>query len=522
VGYAQHSAARGPIDLPLQNAENKDAQTVFPVSMNPWVQFGELECSAGAAATLTNMPDAVRDTLLQASSLLYLFRSLAVAQAPEQKRTLELHIIRLINDVSGTDGGFVVLAQPGTQLMDAICEREFPLLDRIARRATAEGIFHDEGITAGPLYIRGTVEGVIGLMGQECIDVLGAVISLASTALESAREMEDLRDENVALRTGGVATPEFGILGDSPLIRNLRTMIERVAPRDASVLVLGESGTGKELIARALHAYSARVSRPFVAINCATLTESLLESELFGHERGAFTGAIDRKKGKLECADGGTVFLDEIGELAVSLQGRLLRVLQERSFERVGGTDTISVDIRLVAATNRDLSAEVKRGDFRSDLYHRLSVVTLRSPPLRDRGGDISLLARRFLELAAARCRRRIAGITQETELCLERYPWPGNVRELQNAIEHAAIMGRTEWIEPEDLPESVLDATVPAELPTAYHTALGETKRECVIRAWNDANRNHDEAARILGMHPNSLRRLIRNLRLRDTLARK
>jgi two-component system response regulator HydG len=285
--------------------------------------------------------------------------------------------------------------------------------------------------------------------------------------------------------------------------------------------VLGESGTGKELVARAIHDLSPRAHRPFVAINCAALSESLLESELFGHERGAFTGAIAQKKGKLEMAEGGTVFLDEVGELAPGLQAKLLRVLQERTFERVGGTHTIALDIRLIAATNRDLASEEKRGGFRLDLYHRLNVVALKTPPLRERGEDILLLARSFLETAAARCRRRVAGIKAETEKILIRYPWPGNVRELQNAIEHAVILGTSECILPEDLPESVLAAIAPADLPGVYHAALGETRRDCIIRAWQEAGGDHNEAARILGMHPNSLRRLIRHLGLRETLAK-
>jgi Nif-specific regulatory protein len=296
-------------------------------------------------------------------------------------------------------------------------------------------------------------------------------------------------------------------------------LIGHVAPQEATVLVLGETGTGKELVARAIHALSPRAQRPFVAINCAALSETLLESELFGHERGAFTGAVAQKKGKLEVAEGGSVFLDEIGELAPALQAKLLRVLQERTFERVGGTHTIPLDIRLIAATNRDLAAEAKRSAFRLDLYHRLNVVPLKTPPLRERAEDIALLARRFLEVSAARCRRRLAGIAPETEGILIRYAWPGNVRELQNAIEHAVILGTSDWILPEDLPETVLEGIAPADLASAYHAALGETRRDCIVRAWREAGGDHNEAARILGMHPNSLRRLVRLLGLRETL---
>jgi len=287
------------------------------------------------------------------------------------------------------------------------------------------------------------------------------------------------------------------------------------------VLVLGESGTGKELVARAIHAGSPRQGRPFIAINCAALSETLLESELFGHERGAFTGAVAQKKGKLEMAEGGSVFLDEVGELAPSLQAKLLRVLQERTFERVGGTHTIPLDIRLIAATNRDLGAEAKRGNFRLDLYHRLSVVPLKTPPLRDRAEDIPLLAHRFLEAAAARCRRRVAGLAPATENLLLGYSWPGNVRELQNAIEHAVILGTADWIQPEDLPETVIEGIAPADLPSAYQAVLGETRRDVIVRAWRTAGGDHNQAARALGMHPNSLRRLIRLMGLREMLSK-
>jgi Nif-specific regulatory protein len=358
-------------------------------------------------------------------------------------------------------------------------------------------------------------------MGGDCSEVLGALLTLASAALESAREFEELRVENIVLKAQ-TTLDHSGIVGESTGIRHLKKLIDRVAPQDASVLVLGESGTGKELVAHAIHTQSKRAKRLFVAINCAALSETLLESELFGHERGAFTGAVALKKGKLEMAQGGTVFLDEIGELAPGLQAKLLRVLQERTFERVGGTRTMPLDIRLVAATNRDLGAEARQGKFRLDLYHRLNVITLKVPPLRERAEDIPVLAAHFLSLAAARCGRRIAGLAEESSRCLVRYSWPGNVRELQNAIEHAAILGSSEWLMPEDLPETVLEAADPADLASPYQSALGEARRDCVIRAWEEAKGDHDAAARILGMHPNSLRRLIRHLQLREVLGRR
>src|SRR5580704_13330315 len=467
------------------------------------------------------MPEAVRDTLLKASTMIYLFRAMTAAEAVAQKREVELHIISLVNDVSGTDGGFVVLAQPGKPLAECARERDFPGLEAIVGRVCAEGIVHQDELTAGPLHVRNQIEGVLGVMGADCSEVLGALLTLASAALESARETEELRAENIILKAQ-TAVDDSGIVGESPGIVHLKKLIDRVAPQDASVLILGESGTGKELVAHAIHTQSKRAKRLFVAINCAALSETLLESDLFGHERGAFTGAVALKKGKLEMAEGGTVFLDEIGELAPGLQAKLLRVLQERNFERVGGTQTLPLDIRLLAATNRDLSAEATRGHFRLDLFHRLNVIALKAPPLRERIEDVPLLAAHFLKLAGARCGRRLAGATEECLHCLMRYPWPGNIRELQNAIEHAAILGSSEWLKPEDLPETVLEAADPADLASPYHAALGEARRECVIRAWNEAGGDHDAAAHILGMHPNSLRRLIRHLGLKETLAPK
>jgi Nif-specific regulatory protein len=249
------------------------------------------------------------------------------------------------------------------------------------------------------------------------------------------------------------------------------------------------------------------------------LTPALLESELFGHEKGAFTDAVAQKKGKLELAGGGTVFLDEIGELAPELQAKLLRVLQQREFERVGGTKTLHLDVRLIAATNRDLAAEVKRRAFREDLYHRLNVVALRTPPLREHREDIPELARHFLARASARCGRHVAEISPEAERYLVAYNWPGNVRELENLIERAVVLGESDQIRPEDLPESVVEAAGPAELTGGFQISVGEAKREAILRAWTEACGDYKAAAAQLGLHPNSLLRLVRNLGLRDLL---
>jgi Nif-specific regulatory protein len=288
------------------------------------------------------------------------------------------------------------------------------------------------------------------------------------------------------------------------------------------VLLLGESGTGKELAARSIHRASPRARRPFVAINCATLSETLLESELFGHERGAFTGAVERKTGKLEAADSGTLFLDEIGELSPPLQAKLLRVLQEREFERLGSTRTIRVDVRVIAATNRDLETALREGGFREDLYYRLNVIRLTLPPLRDRREDVPLLASHFAARFSRKLGRQVAGFTPEARACLLRYPWPGNIRELANAVERALVLGEDDLIRPEDLPEAVLESAPErgGRVPVArYHDAVNESKKRLILSAVEQAQGNVTRAAETLGLHPNYLHRLISNLGLRERI---
>jgi transcriptional regulator with PAS, ATPase and Fis domain len=287
--------------------------------------------------------------------------------------------------------------------------------------------------------------------------------------------------------------------------------------------------SGKELAARSLHAASRRAAGPFVAINCATLSETLLESELFGHEKGAFTGAVAKKIGKLEVADSGTVFLDEVGEVPLSLQAKLLRALEEREFERVGGTRPIKVDVRLVAATHRDLEKAIREGNFREDLYYRLNVISVTLPPLRERQGDLPLLADHFVRLFSRRVGRPVSGLSPAALGCLVRYPWPGNVRELANAIERAVVLGEGDEIHPEDFPESLLES---APLTTdggdggggagggpipLFHDELNRTKRRLIADALERAGGNVTRAAETLGLHPNYLHRLIRNLGLRE-----
>ncbi|WP_243367735.1 sigma-54 interaction domain-containing protein [Fundidesulfovibrio soli] len=258
-----------------------------------------------------------------------------------------------------------------------------------------------------------------------------------------------------------------GIIGKSQVLGGVFAMLAKVAPTDSTVLVTGESGTGKELLVRALHANSRRTGKPFVPVNCGAIPKELLESELFGHEKGAFTHAIRNRAGRFELADGGTIFLDEIGEMDLSLQVKILRVLQEKEFERVGATKTMKVDVRIVAATNRDLEAEVAAGRFREDLFYRLNVIPMHLPPLRERGDDILLLAEAFLKRFCEHKGRKTLGIPSETKDMFLRYPWPGNVRELENFMERLSILCEHDQILPEDLPRKIWDAVgkaVPAK----------------------------------------------------------
>jgi transcriptional regulator with GAF, ATPase, and Fis domain len=353
---------------------------------------------------------------------------------------------------------------------------------------------------------------------QDHLQLVTAIAGISAVALENARRLQWLEQENQRLTRE--MNSERSMLGESAAMKEVFKFLARVSSTDATVLIGGESGTGKELAARAIHRNSSRSAKPFVAINCAAIPDTLLESELFGYEKGAFTGANAQKKGKFETASGGTVFLDEIGELAPALQVKLLRVLQEREFERVGGTRPIAVDMRLIAASNRDLHEAVLTGSFRRDLYYRLNVVSVVMPALRDRKDDIPVLARYFVEKQSAKCRIRPKEISSEAMACLMNYDWPGNVRELENAIERALVLGSSDVILPEDLPEPLLEAEVPPGVATAkYHAAVKETKKQLILNALEEAKGNYTEAARILGVHPNYLHRLIRNLDLKESL---
>ena len=421
---------------------------------------------------------------------------------------------------------------------------DFPASRTIVNRVLGEGvailsndIHHEEdyqdvvslvvsktrSVLAVPLEAFGDRLGVLYLdaesgahFDQGHLELLTALGNVAALGIENVRHFEWLRGEN--RRLSEELDVEHNMIGESGALAEVVQFVKRVAPRDSTVLISGESGTGKELVARAIHKNSLRAQKTFMAINCAALTETLLESELFGHEKGAFTGAVVQKRGRLETADGGTVFLDEMGEMAPLLQAKLLRVLQEREFERVGGTKTIRVDIRVIAATNRDLKEMVRLGTFRQDLYYRLNVVSIRTPALRERKEDIPLLAGYFAAKYAERMKRKISGISPKAHRLLANYDWPGNVRELENAIERAVVLGATDVIHPEDLPDLMVD---PGPVDdggsgSLLDHAVRQAKVQVIERALEQAGFNQVEAARLLGVHSVHLSRLIKTLNIK------
>ena len=353
----------------------------------------------------------------------------------------------------------------------------------------------------------GTIEQAVEAMKEGAYDFITKPVSRVNIERIVARALEhhNLLDENRALREQLKGMREEGkVIGSSPAMRRTLDLVAQVSPSSATILILGESGTGKEVIAEAIHSLSPRANKPLLKVNCAALPETLLESELFGYEKGAFTGALSRKEGRFEIAHGGTLFLDEIGDLSPTTQVKLLRVLQEGEFERVGGTRTIKVDVRLVTATHRDLLQAVQEGKFREDLYYRINVITIPIPPLRERRKDIPLLAHHFLEMYNRRNGKALSGFTLEAMKALSRHHWPGNVRELENIVERAVILSRHSIIGMEDLPreiggkeESFLEQslTVPIGVP------LQEVERRLIEETLRRTKGDKTLAARLLGI---------------------
>ena len=329
--------------------------------------------------------------------------------------------------------------------------------------------------------------------------------------VRQALDHKRMLEENSTIRERvPPSNPLNNIQGKSPALVAVYKLIARVAPTDSTVLIQGESGTGKELIARAIHANSLRKDGPFVAVDCGTLAETLLESELFGHERGAFTGAISRKKGLMESAQRGTCFLDEIGDISATLQGKLLRVLQEHEIRYVGGVDSIPVDVRIVAATNKNLKALVKEGKFREDLFYRLNVVNISLPALRDRPQDIPVLVDFFLQKYGKTASKHVTGISSQAMAIIMQYHWPGNVRELEHTIEHAIVMTGQSTIMPQDLPEAISAPTATKAAANGWKT-LEQLEREHILRVLEAYQGDEEQAAKILGVHRKTIQRKLK-----------
>jgi Nif-specific regulatory protein len=497
---------------------------------------------ATMAIDRSGMPAGAPGMGRMARDLSAFFKIANVINSTSDPFAMQHELLALISEVIPAAQGAIVLQAasneddwpPCTWNRDELAPQELVIRQELVQQATWErcAVFTSaadpaadptaEHVLCVPLAAVERTLGVIYLSApassppfkEEHAYFLSSVSRIAAVTLESLFKMDSLRAENERLRVEVKA--DATLIGESRPMQRVAEFITRVAKGDSTVLIRGESGTGKELIARAIHAGGLRPNKPFVAINCAAIPEALLESELFGHEKGAFTGAVAVRKGKFEIAEDGTLFLDEIGEMAPLLQAKLLRVLQQREFERLGGTRLLPFNARVVAATNKNLETAIKAGEFRQDLYYRLNVISVASPPLRERRDDIPMLALYFANKYAARCKRGFKGIAAEARALLLQYSWPGNVRELENAIEHAIVMGLTDEILPEDLPDALLEEESPEVVAARYHHTLNQTKKQLVLTALDEAKGSPADAARLLGIHPKYLHRLIRNLNLK------
>ena len=367
----------------------------------------------------------------------------------------------------------------------------------------------------------GTIEAAVEAMRNGAVDFLTKPLNLDRLFILIKRAFSnlDLRDQNAALRRELAELKRQSgynkIIGKSERMVRLMDTVKQVADATASVLVTGESGVGKELVADAMHHLSSRASGPFIKVSCASFAETLLEDELFGHEKGAFSGAVSARKGRFELAHSGTLFLDEIGEISQSTQVKLLRVLQERQFERLGGEKTLTVDVRLVAATNRDLRAEVDAGRFREDLYYRLNVIHLEVPPLRERKEDIPLLMSHFLEMYNERNKRRVEGFSQRAKAAMLAYDWPGNIRELGNCVESAVVLAGDSIIDLDDLPAVVKNASSEERVVIPVGTSMEQAEKALILATIASCGGNKSKAADMLGVARKTLHRKVQEYKL-------
>ena len=366
----------------------------------------------------------------------------------------------------------------------------------------------------------GTIETAVQAMHEGAYDFVTKPVNLDRLSLLVKRALgnRELALQHRAMQEELEKQRGFkDIIGKSQVMRKVFDVVQQVAPTRASVLITGESGVGKELVANAIHASSPRKDQPFIRVHCAALSESLLESELFGHEKGSFTGAVARKRGRFELANTGSIFMDEIGEINQAVQIKILRVLQEKSFERVGGEDTLEVDVRIISATNRDLKKEIEAGTFREDLFYRLNVVNIHVPPLRERKEDIPLLVAAFIQEFSTENGKAVEGIDPRARSLLYRYSWPGNIRELRNSIESAVVMSKGRIIQPEDLPPSITDTDDSEIVRVPLGSSMDNVERQ-VIEATLLANKgNKSKTAEILGIGRKTLHRKIQEYAIND-----
>ncbi len=429
----------------------------------------------------------------------------------------------MLEALLGKWGYRVQSAVNGVEAVEKVREGPFDVVLMDIRMPDMDGITALKGIKsynpAVPVVLMtaySAVESAVEALKSGAYDYLIKPLDFDVLKLTLSRTLEHsrLKVENFQLRA---ETRNRAIVGNSPAVCRMLEMIETVAPSDATVLIIGKSGTGKELVARSIHELSSRASGPWVAVNCAALSENLLESELFGHEKGAFTGADKRREGRFLQASGGTLFLDEIGEIPLQMQVKLLRALQQREIQRVGSDETISVDVRIVAATNRDLREEIRAGRFREDLYYRLNVVSIAVPSLAERREDIPLLAQHFLHIHGERSRKDVKGFTPLAMDMLLRYDWPGNVRELENAVERAVVLLFGHYVSERELPQAVVDAYHPAqEMPGPLPDrggndadgpkTLEDMERDFIVRTVRECGDNKSEAAKRLGISRKTL----------------
>jgi len=421
----------------------------------------------------------------------------------------------------------VVMTDSAEKALPLLDERTIDIVLSDIRMSGMDGMALLQRLTARsnpPIVIMltayGNVETAVEAIKRGAYDFLTKPVNLDHLDLLIKRALHSHEVENENLNLRAQLDSRFGlenIVGQSAPIQEVFDTIRQAAPSQATILIQGESGTGKELVAHAIHHLSTRAKGPFVAVHCAALTPTLLESELFGHEKGAFTGATERRRGRFEMADGGTLFLDEISEIQPAIQVKLLRVLEERKFERVGGHQTLDVDIRLIAATNADLAAMVKAGTFRNDLFFRLDVVAITLPPLRQRTDDIPLLFNHFLKEFNTRNNKQIADITPETMEMLTAYSWPGNVREFRNVIERMVVLARAPRLSVRDLPASI-KTTVQGDHSHSHHTAepasMAEGERMMIYAALKKNNGNRTLAAAQLGISRRTLQRKLKEYR--------